>query len=786
MVAALAACLAGQSANGSAAQTAGQAAMTQPSLSPDGSQVAFAAESAIWTAPAAGGAARLLISSAATESRPLYSPDGKWLAFDSTRTGNGDIYLFELASGHLTRLTWDDSMDALDGWSPDSQWVYFSSNSHNVGGMNDIYRVRTTGGTPMIVTSERYESEYDAAAAPSGQITFCSVGEMALSQWWRKGEAHIDQTEIWNVDPATMKYTKLVAGGAKQIWPMWTPDGRILYFMSDRNGAENIWMMRGGQAPQPVTQFRVGRVLWPAMAADGKAIVFERDFGIWKLDLRSGRAAAISLRLEGAPPATGISNETLSSASEVAVSPDGKKLAFTAHGEVFAVGSEHGGISQRITHSGKLQFDMHWSPDSRMLAYISDRDGHDHVYAYNFVTRLEKQLTNGDSDESHLAFSPDGKWLGFQRGNTELLALDPATGQAHAIARGHFGRPPLSSGGVMAWSPDSQYVAYLSTSDDMFDNAFMAPASGNGAPQQVSYVPNSFGGSLGWSPDAKYLLFQTGQRTEPTRIARVDLVPQLPLFREDQFEKLFQELPASGRRGGAAAVPPAPKTTILYSGIAERLSLLPMLNARSPRISPDGKWLAYVGGEGFGGNIYVYSLDEAARLNESARGAAPKQLTSTTGGKQDLQFTADSKEIYYLEGGKVHHVAVSGGEAKAVAVSAELEVNFDREKEEAFQEAWRYLRDNYMNPTMNGVNWDEVRARYAPEVAAARTEADFRWLMAEMIGELNSSHSGISGGPPAAHTTGHLGVFFDRAKYESAGQFGVTEVVPLSPAALGG
>lgn len=781
-VAGLALALAGQTVSG------GQAAMTQPALSPDGSQIAFAAESAIWTVPAAGGAARLLISSAATESRPRYSPDGRWLAFDSTRSGNGDIYLYELATGHLVRLTWDDGMDALDGWSPDSQWVYFSSSSHNVGGMNDVYRVRVTGGTPMIVTSERYEDEYDAAAAPDGAVTFCTVGEMALSQWWRKGEAHIDQTEIWSVDPATMQYTRLVAGGAKQIWPMWAPDGRSLYFMSDRGGAENIWSMRKGQAPQAVTRFRDGRVLWPAMGGEGKTIVFERDFGIWKLDVGSGRAQAVAIRLEGAPPATGLSSKTLTSAQEMAVSPDGKKIAFTAHGEVFAVGSEHGGESERLTHTGKLQSDLQWSPDSRHLAYISDRDGHDHIYEYNFVTRQERQLTHGDSDESHLAFSPNGTWLGYQRGTTELLALDVASGQAHHVSDGHFGRPPLSAGGVMAWSPDSQYVAYLSTSDDLFDNAFVVAASGAAPAQQVSYVPNSFGGSLAWSPDAKYLLFQTGQRTEPTRIARVDLVPHEPIFREDQFQKLFQEEPSGGRRGGgAAASAPPPATKVLYSGIAERLSLLPMLNARGPRISPDGKWLAYIGSEGTGGgNIYLYSLDDSARLHPGARGAAPVQLTSTATGKQDLQFTADSKEIYYLEGGKTHHVEVAGGQPKEVTVSAQLEVNFDQEKVEAFDQAWRYLRDNYMNPTMNGVNWDEVRTRYAPEVAQARTEADFRWLMSEMIGELNSSHSGISGGPPPRRSTGHLGVFFDRARYESQGQFCVTEVVPLSPAALGG
>ncbi|HVA64108.1 MAG TPA: S41 family peptidase [Terriglobales bacterium] len=800
-------------------------ALTQPALSPGGTQIAFVAGNAIWTAPAAGGAAHLLVADGATETKPLYSPDGQWLAFDSSRSGGGDIYLLERATGQLRRLTWDDGMDALDSWSPDSQWVYFSSSSHNVGGMNDIYRVRTNGwrgplrgcaarpawcsprlggprpqagaaprgGTPMIVASERYESEYYAAAAPDGSVTFCAGGEMPLPQWWRDGEAHIDQTAIWRLDPASMRYTELVAGGAKQIWPMWTPDGTSLYFMSDRSGAENIWVKAGAAAPRAVTQFTGGRVLWPTMGAQGRAIVFERDFGIWKLDLKTGRAAALAIELEGAPAGSGREHLTLNTADGMAVSPDGKKIAYTAHGEVFAVGAATGGTAIRLTRTGKLQFELAWSPDSQKLVYVSDREGHDHLFEYDFLAGKEQALTAGASDESRPVFSPDGHWLAFQRGTTDEVAMDlmrPGR-PTHGLAEGHFGTPPLSmNNDTMAWSPDSKYVAYLSVADNLFENAFLVPVAG-GAGQEVSFLPDANGNSLAWSPDSKYLLLDTSQRTEATRIARVDLVPPAPLFREDTFRKLFEKEPNGGRggRGGRGA---APATTIVYEGISERTSLLPMSNARDPHLSPDGKWLAYIGSEGGrGGNIYVYSMEPGGMGAGSGRGGAgaraPRQLTSTTTGKSDLQFTADSKEIYFLAGGHIQHVAVGGGAARTVATSAALSVDFNQEKEEVFDEAWRYQRDNYMNPKMNGVDWNAVRARYAPVVAGAETEADLNRVLLEMIGELNSSHSGIAvGGARPTPTTGHLGVFWDRGKYEGEGQFCVSEVVPQSPAAVAG
>lgn len=791
-----------------------QSAMTQPSLSPDGRTIAFAAGSAIWTVPAAGGAAHLLIADDATASRPMYSPDGRWIAFNSTRTGGGDVYLFEPATGQLRRVTYDDGMEALDGWSADSNWIYFSSSSHNIGGMNDVYRVRASGGTPMIVASERYQSEYDAAPAPDGSVAFCTVGEMALTQWWRNGESHIDQTEIWSVNPASGAYARLVAGGAKQIWPMWTPDGRSLYFMSDRSGSENIWVAGVGTraaAPQQVTDFKSGRVLWPSIAANGKTIVFERDFGIWQMDVASKHAGPVDIHLEGAPASPAPSAESLTTATDFAVSPDGKKFAFTAHGEIFADGTEEGGPGIQVTRSGHLESQMVWSPDSRSLVYVSDRNGTDHLFQYDFVGSKERQLTNTATSDDHPIFSPDGKWLAFQRGETELMLLNTADGTARELAKGYFEPPtPLGGGssGQLAFSPDSQDVAFIGRDGEGFRNAFIVPVAG-GTTHQVSFVANANGGALSWSPDAQFLIFQTTQRTEPVRIARVDLVPQPPIYNEDRFQALFKDQgEASGGRGeggrGGASVrkTPPPATKVDYEGIEQRLSLLPMIDARNPVISPDGKWLAYVastGGTGVGGNIVLYSLERrppgaAPAGGRGGRGGSetngPRQLTVTPGAIRDLQFTADSKEIYFLEAGRVNHVAVSGNTApRAITFSASMEVNFSDEKNEIFDQAWRYLRDDYMNAQMNGMNWNEVRTRYAPVVAGARTPDDLRWVLSEMIGDLNSSHSGISAGTSAPNhppLVGRLGVFFDRAKYESGGAFCVREIVPQGPAAMAG
>src|ERR1044072_6282212 len=224
---------------------------TEPSLSPDRKEIAFVSGGDIWTVPASGVVAALLVSHAANEARPLYSPDGRQLAFISSRTGNGDIYLLTLASGDLKRITFDDGPDQLDGWSRDGRWIYFNSPSRDIGGLNDLYRVSVNGGTPMPVSADRYTNAIFCAPSPHGKTLAFSARGIASGQWWRKGPSHIDESEIWllrSFDAGTSTYERVTApGGAKELWPMWSADGRSLFYVSDRSGAQNIWTTKPGR-----------------------------------------------------------------------------------------------------------------------------------------------------------------------------------------------------------------------------------------------------------------------------------------------------------------------------------------------------------------------------------------------------------------------------------------------------------------------------------------------------------------------------------------------------------
>jgi Tol biopolymer transport system component/C-terminal processing protease CtpA/Prc len=790
----------------------------EPGISADGSTIAFVSGGDIWEVPSRGGDARLLVSHPATESRPLFSPDGRRLAFTSTRTGGGDVYVLTLATGELTRLTFDDANELVSGWSPDSKAIYFQSTSHEISGLLDVYRVGAEGGTPMQVAGDRYTTEYFAAPSSSGAMAITARAN-AASQWWRKGHSHLDESEIWIV--RNTAYQAVTNGGAKDAWPMWDGDGKALYFMSDRSGAQNIWAVpaaaQGFGAARAITNFKDGRVLWPTISKDGKTIAFERDFGIWTVDTAGGQPREVAITLRGAPAAAAVEHRTFSDQiQELALSPDGKKIAFTVHGEVFSASAKDGGDAVRVTNTAGDDAEIVWAPDSRRLAYMSDRDGTNHLFLYDFATGGETQLTSGRGRDDMPRFSPDGKWLAFERDSRELRVIDlgapaapPGDKAERLVATGVFDTPPFFDARDIAWSPDSRFIAYVSAGAKTFANVHVAavtpgasPALKAGEGRAISFLANTNAGSLSWSPDGTYLTLATAQRTEPGDVIRIDLLPRTPKFREDQFRDLFKEdqpktTPEPPRpttpepAAPPAAAPAAAATTqgrakpvdIVFDDIRRRASSLPTgVDVTRQEISPDGKWLLLTASAAGQQNLYVFSIDELSREPAVAR-----QLTSTPGQKRSAHFTADSKEVYYLDRGRVFNVTLERREPKAIAVSAELDVDFSREKVEAFHQAWTYLRDQFFDEKMNGVDWNAVRATYEPRVAGSRTPDEMRRIISMMLGELNASHMGVSAPPQGAQTTlGRLAIDFDRGEYDASGRLKIASVVALGPAAIAG
>lgn len=400
--------------------------LAQPALSPDGKEIAFVSGGDIWAVPSSGSEAHLLVSGPADESRPLYSPDGSRLAFMSTRTGAGDIYVLTFATGQLQRITFSDAASNLDAWSRDGQWLYFTSSADDVANQGDIFRVRASGGTPLEVSRERYMYEFESSPSPDGkQIALVAKGISSV-QWWRNGHAHIDETEVWLKPIASASasdggYHLLLAADSKHAWPMWSGDGRTLFFMSDKSGSENLWSADASTgAAKQLTHFTSGRCLWPTLSYDSKTISFERNFHIWTADTATGDAREVHITLRGAPASAGVTHTPINSWSGLALSPDGKKIAVVGHGEIFAAGAREGGEAQRLTFTNSAESSPAWSPDSTRVVYRSERDGGSSLILYDFNSQSERPLTHGLSLDAAPTWSPDGKSIAFQIGRAHV------------------------------------------------------------------------------------------------------------------------------------------------------------------------------------------------------------------------------------------------------------------------------------------------------------------------------------------------------------------------------
>lgn len=771
-------------------------ALAQPTLSPDGAEIAFVSGGDIWAVSADGGVARLLVSHEANESRPLYSPDGTKLAFVSNRGGSDDLYVLDLGTGAVRRLTWSDAAESLDAWSPDGRWLYFTTTAGDIGGMTDVQKVSVDGGTPVLVSGDPHTPEYFAAPSPDGRrIALNGRARMGFSQWWRNGHSHIDQAEVWLLEPGSpARYTRLSEPGSKNLWPLWAEGGRAVVYMSDRSGAENLWMqpVDGGSAQQ-LTSFASGRVLWPAIGNGGRTVVFERDFGIWRLDLTPGaEPRPLQITLRGAAQGPAAEHLSLSSGfSNLALSPDGKKVAFIARGEVFAAPADGSAPAQRVTSTPAVEDEVTWAPDSRRIAYTSRRGGAPRIYLFDFVTNEERAPGAGEGEQATPRFSPDGNRIAWVRDGRELVVTDLQNGNERVVAVGHLWKAPFTSPRPLAWSPDGRWLAYFAVDARMFTNVHVVAADGSQPARRISQLANSFAGSLAWSPDGTALYFDTQHRTENGQIARIDLVARTPEFVESRWRSLFEEeTPAerddttrsrSGSRATRDSAVGAVVVDIDFEGVHRRLELLPLgVDAGPLALSPDGKTIVFQASAEGQTNLYSFPLDPLADERPVAR-----QLTSTPGGKGLPYFTPDGKTIVYLDRGRIQSVGVDGQNTKNIPANAEMDVEFDAEKREVFDQGWTYLRDHFYDPAMHGVDWQDVRARFAPYVAGAETRQELERLMNLMVGELNASHLGHTEPTGRSAETGRIGVNLEPGPLEQ-GVHRVASVVALGPADVAG
>ena len=329
----------------------------------------------IWTADENGQNVQRLTVNRARDVYGRFSPDGKWIAFSSERNGNLDVFIIPSGGWSAKQLTSHSSDDTVLGWPPDSRAVLFSAN-RGEDFTPQLYLVSTEGGMPRKAGTDM---GVQASYSPDGQRLAYNPKSQV---YWRKFYRGSTQSDIVVMDVAAKKFTQITDFDGHDSWPMWGHDG-FIYFVSDRdgNGLTNIWRVSdsGGKADR-VTSFKSGDVRWPSISADGRVIVFEHDFGIWKLDVTGKKATPITLNIAAETQENLTEVTTFSSqADDYDLAPSSRRIAFSIHGEIFTAPVEEGDLKQVTDGAARDRF-VAYSPDGKSISFISDQSGREELY----------------------------------------------------------------------------------------------------------------------------------------------------------------------------------------------------------------------------------------------------------------------------------------------------------------------------------------------------------------------------------------------------------------------
>src|SRR2546423_3804735 len=461
-------------------------------------RIAFTYLGDIWTADENGQNVQRLTVNKARDAYPRFSPDGKWIAFSSDRNGNLDVFIIPSTGGTAKQLTHHSADDVVLGWTPDGSGVLFSS-QRGEDFMGLLYVVSTNGGMPWRAGPDMGNA---ASFSPDGKrIAYNPKGQV----YWRKYYRGAYATDVWIEDVSTKKFSQLTDFDGLDSWPMWSRDGNI-YFVSDRDGGglTNIWRESesGGKA-EKITSFKSGDVRFPSVSADGKTIVFEHDFGIWKLDTGSKKATPVKLDIDAETEENDSEVRTFASeADDYDLAPNSRRIVVSTHGELFTVPVEEGDVKQ-LTDSAAREVNVTYSPDGKWVSFISDRSGREELYvtAADGLGEAQK-LTDIDALKLGYHWSPDSKEIAFTSSDSKLRKVNVTSKQIVELDSSHYGN--ISS---PEWSPDGKWLTYSKADESRTTDIYVLASSGE--EKQAHKVTFDSYDERGprFSPDGRKLFF---------------------------------------------------------------------------------------------------------------------------------------------------------------------------------------------------------------------------------------------------------------------------------------
>lgn len=751
----------------------------------NGSEVVFSYGGDLYKAPIGGGEAQRLTSHIGYEMFARFSPDGKSIAFTAQYDGNTEVYLMPTKGGEPRRLTYtatnsrDDLGDRMGPnnivltWSPDGKQIVYR-NRISDGFDGKLWTISPEGGMSQAIPLP--EGGFCSYSPDGKKLAYNRVmREFRTWKYYKGGMAD----DIWIYDPEAEKVENITDNVAQDIMPMWI--GEEIFFISDRDRTMNIFVYNTRtRQTEKVTNYTDYDVKFPS--SNGQVIVYEHAGYLYKLDPKTRQSQKISITLASdniyaRPEMKKVSDDM----NAAALSPDGKRLAITARGEVFDVPADKG-VTRNITRTpGANDREADWSPDGRYIAYISDRTGETEIWLQPAEGGDPVQLTkDNDTYIRQLMWRPDSKKVLYTDRKNRIVEVDVVSKAKKTLMQN-----PEGEFYEVSYSPDSQWITYTKSGKNNMSVVYVYNlTSEKEYPVTEKWYDSS---SPEFSSDGKYLIFSSERDFNPiysrtewnhayNRMGGVYMAmlakdTPSPLLPSDETVSIAgansaDKAPAAKDKD-KKATESTPATTVRIDpeGLPGRLIKLPLSAGYYGNFYSDGKKVWYSSGR----DTKVFDLEE--------------QKEKTVAEGASMTVTADGKKALFFQKGNLYVNNFPCDKAstdRAVNLNNMVAtIDYAQEWPQIFDEVWRAFRDGFYLENMHGIDWKAIKEKYAVLLPYAKTRLDLNYIIGEMIGELACGHAYVNPGEiktPERIPMGLLGAELSRDS--KSGFYRIDKILP--------